>query len=134
MTFKGKRIAVTICEDIWNLGNSNPMYTICPMDLMMCEKPDFILNLSASPFDFEHAENRLDVIRANVLKYGIPMFYVNGFGAQTDIIFDGGSAVLSPDGKCFDELPFLNLHFKFIIWRKCKKAKSPENRIKQKFL
>jgi len=106
LTFKGKRIALTICEDIWNLGNQNPMYTICPMDEMINQKPDFILNLSASPFSYEHAENRLDVIRANVLKYKIPMFYVNCYGAQTDILFDGGSAVLSGDGCCFDEMPF----------------------------
>lgn len=112
VSFKGMRIAVTICEDIWNLGNSNPMYTICPMDVMMDEDPDFILNLSASPFDSEHAESRLDVIRANVLRYGIPMFYTNCYGAQTDIIFDGGSAVLSPDGECYEELPFFQHAFR----------------------
>ena len=48
LTFKGKRIALTICEDIWNLGNQNPMYTICPMDEMIIQKPDFILNLSVA--------------------------------------------------------------------------------------
>jgi NAD+ synthase (glutamine-hydrolysing) len=105
-TFKGKKIALTICEDIWNLGNQNPLYTICPLDEMIEQKPDFILNLSASPFSYEHADSRLDVIRANVLKYKIPMFYVNCYGAQTDILFDGGSAVLSPNGNCFDEMPF----------------------------
>lgn len=105
-TFKGKKIALTICEDIWNLGNQNPLYTICPLDEMIEQKPDFILNLSASPFSYEHADSRLDVIRANVLKYKIPMFYVNCYGAQTDILFDGGSAVLSPNGNCYDEMPF----------------------------
>lgn len=105
-TFKGKKIALTICEDIWNLGNQNPLYTICPLDEMIAQKPDFILNLSASPFSYEHADSRLDVIRANVLKYKIPMFYVNCYGAQTDILFDGGSAVLSPNGNCHDEMPF----------------------------
>lgn len=106
LLFRGKRIAITICEDIWNLGNQNPMYTICPLDEMIHENPDLILNLSSSPFSYEHAGSRLDVIRANVLKYKIPMFYVNCFGAQTELIFDGGSAVLSPDGSCHDELPF----------------------------
>lgn len=104
--FKNKRIAITICEDIWNLGNENPLYTICPMDVLIEEKPDFILNLSASPFDFEHASDRLGVIRANVQRYQIPLFYVNCFGGQTEIIFDGGSAVVSPGGSCFDEFPF----------------------------
>ncbi|HHS94986.1 MAG TPA: NAD+ synthase, partial [Phaeodactylibacter sp.] len=50
VAYKGKRIALTICEDIWNIGNENPLYTICPMDEMMPQKPDFIINLSASPF------------------------------------------------------------------------------------
>ncbi|HEX5625853.1 MAG TPA: NAD+ synthase [Saprospiraceae bacterium] len=104
--FKGKRIALTICEDIWNLGNENPMYTICPMDELMPQKPDLILNLSASPFSYEKASTRLDVIRANVLKYKLPMFYVNCVGAQTEILFDGGSAVLSADGLCYEEMPF----------------------------
>ena len=97
--FKGKKIAVTICEDIWNIGNENPLYTICPMDEMVGQKPDFILNLSASPFTYHHAEERLKVIKANVKRYGIPMFYVNHCGAQTEVIFDGGSVVMAPDSS-----------------------------------
>jgi NAD+ synthase (glutamine-hydrolysing) len=53
--FKGVRIALTVCEDLWNLGNENPLYTVCPMDLMMPEKPDLMINVSASPFDYDHA-------------------------------------------------------------------------------
>ncbi len=104
--FKGKKIALSICEDIWNVGNNNPLYTICPLDEMMEEKPDFILNLSASPFDYAHAADRIHVVRANVKRYGIPMFYANQVGGQTDIIFDGGSIVMSPDGQLFDEMPY----------------------------
>ncbi|MDQ3141254.1 MAG: NAD+ synthase [Bacteroidota bacterium] len=106
LEFKGKKIAFSICEDIWNLGNLNPMYTVCPLDLVMDQSPDFILNISASPFSYEHAMERIDVIRANVLKYKIPLFYVSCYGAQTDILFDGGSTVMSPDGTVFDEMPF----------------------------
>jgi NAD+ synthase (glutamine-hydrolysing) len=104
--FKGKKIALSICEDIWNVGNENPLYTICPLDEMMHERPDFVLNLSASPFDYAHAEARIHVVRANVLRYGIPLFYANCVGAQTDVIFDGGSLVVSPDGSVFDEMPY----------------------------
>lgn len=106
MAFKGKRIAVVICEDIWNLGNENPLYTICPLDEMMPEKPDFIVNISASPFDYAHADVRIHTVRANVRQYGIPMFYANMVGGQTDVIFDGGSLVVSPDGAVFDEMPY----------------------------
>ncbi|MEI6411729.1 MAG: nitrilase-related carbon-nitrogen hydrolase, partial [Bacteroidota bacterium] len=56
--FKGKKIALSVCEDIWNVGNENPLYTICPLDEMMPEQPDFILNISASPFDYTHASAR----------------------------------------------------------------------------
>jgi NAD+ synthase (glutamine-hydrolysing) len=104
--YKGKRIALTICEDIWNVGNENPLYRICPLDELQAQQPDFILNLSASPFSFEHAGNRIHVVQANVARYGLPMFYVNHVGSQTEIIFDGGSLVVSPNGKVFDELPY----------------------------
>jgi NAD+ synthase (glutamine-hydrolysing) len=106
ITFKGKKIALSICEDIWNVGNENPLYTVCPLDEMMWERPDFILNLSASPFNYAHAKARIHTVRVNVLQYRIPMFYTNGVGAQTDIIFDGGSLVMSPDGNVFDEMPY----------------------------
>ncbi len=104
--FKGRRIALSVCEDIWNVGNENPLYTICPLDEMQDQKPDFILNLSASPFNFEHADNRVNVLKANVARYHVPMFYVNHVGSQTELIFDGGSIVMSPNGNVFDEMPF----------------------------
>lgn len=104
--FKGKKIALSVCEDIWNVGNENPLYTICPLDEMMAEQPDLILNISASPFNYSHAALRIHTVRANVERYHIPMFYTNHVGAQTDIIFDGGSIVMSPDGRVFDEMPY----------------------------
>jgi len=104
--YKGKRIALSVCEDIWNLGNENPLYTVCPIDKMMPQKPDFILNLSASPFSYAQAEERIRIVKTNVKRYKVPMFYVNHVGAQTEIIFDGGSLVVSPNGKVYEELPY----------------------------
>jgi NAD+ synthase (glutamine-hydrolysing) len=98
ISFKGKKIAVTICEDIWNLGD-NPLYTICPMDKLMMQQPDFMINLSASPFDYTHDEDRKAVVKANVLKYGMPMFYCNAVGSQTEIVFDGTSLVFDKQGN-----------------------------------
>lgn len=111
--FKGKRIALSICEDLWNLGNENPLYTVVPMDEMMPQKPDLIVNLSASPFTYSHAEERIHVLRANVQRYGLPMVYCNQVGSQTDIIFDGGSIVISPDGNVYEEMPY---------WEECVKT------------
>src|SRR5439155_8893953 len=65
MEFKGKKLAVTICEDIWNLGD-NPLYRICPMDILMKQSPDVMINLSASPFDYNHDEDRKATIKSNV--------------------------------------------------------------------
>ena len=104
--FKGKRIALTICEDIWNVGNENPLYTVCPMDELKHQGPDFMINVSASPFAYDHGDERIHVIRANVERYQVPVFYVNPVGAQTELIFEGGSIVMSPDGQVFDEMPY----------------------------
>lgn len=104
--YKGKKIALTVCEDIWNVGNENPLYKVCPLDELQAQSPDFVLNLSASPFSYEHAAERIHVLKANIERYGKPMFYVNHVGAQTEIIFDGGSIVMSPDGNVYDELPY----------------------------
>lgn len=96
--YKGRKLAVTICEDIWNLGD-NPLYTNCPMDMLIQQGPDVMLNLSASPFDYTHDEDRRAAVKANVLKYKIPMFYCTAAGSQTEIVFDGNSLVFDKDAN-----------------------------------
>lgn len=103
--FKGKRIALTICEDIWNLGN-NPLYKICPMDKLMEQRPDIMINISASPFDYLHAEGRMSMVKQNVAKYKLPMVYCNTVGSQTEIVFDGGSVVMDAHQNLVAELPY----------------------------
>lgn len=95
---KGRKIAVTICEDIWNMGN-HPLYNYCPMDKLMSEEPDLMINLSASPFDYTHDEDRLSIVKANALKYKLPVFYCNTVGSQTEIVFDGTSMVMDANGN-----------------------------------
>lgn len=104
--YKGNKIALTICEDLWNLGQENPLYTICPMDELMPQLPDFMINIAASPFSYKQSTARIKVLRANTNRYKIPLFYVNQCGAQTEILFDGGSIAMSPDGTIFEELPY----------------------------
>jgi NAD+ synthase (glutamine-hydrolysing) len=104
MRFKGKKLAVTICEDIWNLGD-NPMYRICPMDELMKQKPDVMINLSASPFDYTHDEDRKATIKSNVVKYKLPLFYCNAVGSQTEIVFDGASLVFDKHANLCGQLP-----------------------------
>lgn len=107
-TLKGKKIAITICRSIWNIGNENPLYTVCPMDEMASQQPDLIINISASPFSYTQAGTRTTVVKANALRYGLPVLYCNQVGAQTELLFDGGSLVVDGQGSVLDEMPYFN--------------------------
>ncbi|RZJ81761.1 MAG: NAD+ synthase [Flavobacterium sp.] len=103
--FKGKRIALTICEDLWNI-NDNPLYVSCPMDELIKQSPDLMINIAASPFNYRHDEDRIQVLSDNAKKYQLPLFYVNQVGAQTEIIFDGGSLVFDETGEVKAEMKY----------------------------
>src|SRR5688500_6893068 len=105
MSFKGKKLAVTICEDIWNLGD-NPLYRITPMEVLIKQQPDVMLNLSASPYNYAADVVRRSIITAHVQKYKIPMLYCNTVGAQTEIVFDGGSLVADVNGSLVREMKY----------------------------
>ncbi len=103
--FKGHKIALTICEDLWNLGD-NPLYKTCPMDELMKEEPDLMINIAASPFAYNHDEERIFILSQNSRKYNLPLFYVNHVGAQTELIFDGGSLVFDRAGDLVSEFDY----------------------------
>lgn len=105
INFKGKKIALTICEDIWDVER-NRLYTINPMEELKVYNPDIMINIAASPFNYQQAEKREEVLRRNTLKYNLPLFYINHVGAQTELLFDGGSVVMAPDGKVVDVLNY----------------------------
>jgi NAD+ synthase (glutamine-hydrolysing) len=65
-----------------------------------------MINISASPFDFSHDEDRKEVVRLNVLKYKMPLIYCNAVGAQTEIVFDGGSMVFNSDASLFKQMNY----------------------------
>ncbi|MGZ3952335.1 MAG: NAD+ synthase, partial [Flavisolibacter sp.] len=103
--FKGKKLAVTICEDIWNLGD-NPLYRVTPMEMLIKEKPDVMLNISASPYNYAADVVRRSIMEAHTLKYGLPMLYCNAVGSQTEIVFDGGSLVYDANGNMVKEMKY----------------------------
>jgi len=103
--FKNRKIALTICEDLWNVQD-NPLYTINPMDELAELNPDMIINIAASPFNYHQIEVRNEVLKRNAEKYKLPLFYVNHVGAQTELIFDGGSLVMNNKGQVVDELSY----------------------------
>ncbi|HEY1010486.1 MAG TPA: NAD+ synthase [Daejeonella sp.] len=109
--FMGYKIALTVCEDLWNI-NDNPMYVACPMDELISQRPDLMINIAASPFAYNHDEERVQILGDNCRKYKLPLFYVNHIGAQTEIIFDGGSLVFDEEGSLLDEMPYFQEELK----------------------
>jgi len=109
--FKNKKLAITICEDLWNIGN-NPLYKINPMDELYKLNPDIMINIAASPFDYDQAKTRKEILLANVKKYKLPLFYVNHVGAQTELLFDGGSLAMNANGDIIDELKYFEEDFR----------------------
>ena len=111
--FKGKKWALTVCEDLWNIGNEG-LYHISPMDALYAHKPDYIINIAASPFDYTQQQKRFEILRANVLKYKLPLIYVNQVGAHTSLIFDGGSMVFDKKARIVECCDYFNEDFKII--------------------
>ncbi|MFM2285075.1 MAG: hypothetical protein RLZZ543_572 [Bacteroidota bacterium] len=103
--YMGKRIALTICEDLWDI-EEDKMYGRWPMEELHTQHPDVIINIAASPFSYKHAESRKRVLHQSAKKYRIPVFYVNHAGAQTELVFDGGSMVLNREGNIVCELNY----------------------------
>ncbi len=105
ITINNTRIAITICEDIWN-QTDQPMYSVQPMDILSKQKPDILINIAASPFDYTHDKQRVEVLKRNALKYNLPVYYVNYSGSQTELIFDGGSLAMNRKGELLKRLEF----------------------------
>ena len=110
--FKGKKIALTICEDLWdeqpfdNKFEKSRLYTISPMEELSGLKPDLIINIAASPFSYTKTETRESIFRRKAKKHGLPVISVNQIGANTELIFDGASVIVRPDGEIYKKLPF----------------------------
>ena len=111
--FKGKKLAITICEDIWNMGD-NPLYRVTPMEKLMPFNPDVMINLSASPYNYAQDVVRNSLVKAHTLKYNLPMLYCNTIGSQTEIVFDGGSLVYDINGNKVKELNYFEEDFAIV--------------------
>lgn len=103
LEFKGLRIAISICEDLWY--DKVMSYKDDPIQKLKDLSPDFMINISASPFDINKMGERFDLVKSAALKMNIPIFYVNQVGGNTDILFDGGSMVVDKTGALCDFAP-----------------------------
>ena len=88
----GKKIAVSICEDIWN-SNGN-QHSENPITEIAKEKLDLLINLSASPWHVDKKMQRSSILQEVVQKINCPLVYVNSVGGNDELIFDGSSVVL----------------------------------------
>ncbi len=123
--YKGKKLAITICEDLWNVQD-NPLYTINPMDELMNQNPDLMINIAASPFNYHQTKIRKEVLRKNAIEYNMPLYYVNHVGAQTELLFDGGSLVMDSDGSIVDELNYFEEDFRVFDHEQVVSGKMPD--------
>ena len=118
--FNGKKIAVTICEDLWfnqpvlSAFGRELLYSQCPMDEYSKQNPDLVINLSASPFSYNQKKLRQEILLDNAKKYSIPIIYVNQIGAQTELIFDGGSLFIDRNGNIIEEMAYFKPDFSMI--------------------
>jgi NAD+ synthase (glutamine-hydrolysing) len=102
--FKDENIAITICEDLWNLGEDK-LYPITPMDELMKHQPTLMINLSASPYNYTKSEIRRERMEENAKHYQLPLVYANQVGANTEVLFDGKSLIIDKTGKILFQLP-----------------------------
>jgi NAD+ synthase (glutamine-hydrolysing) len=115
---KGHKVAITICEDLWyeqpevDGMEKDRLYTVNPMQELSLLKPELVINLSASPFSYTHDKVREEIIAGNARKYKIPILYVNQTGANTELIFDGGSLVINSGGAVIDRMALFQEDFR----------------------
>lgn len=95
-TLRGRRLGITLCEDIWHAG---------PARAAREAGAELLLNLNASPFHQGKQAERMASVGARVRETGLPVLYVNLVGGQDELVFDGGSFAMNADGAIAAELP-----------------------------
>lgn len=99
--FCGKRMALTICEDAWNDKHfwSKRLYGVDPVETLVRNGGNFVLNISASPFWMGKRELRRDMLASIARTYNVPVAMVNQVGGFDSLVFDGSSLVLDAKGE-----------------------------------
>jgi len=99
--FKGKRLGLTICEEIWNDSEDaeRALYERNPVAELAKQNVNAILNISASPYDLNKLKQRESIITSIASRYKIPIVYVNQIGGNDDLLFDGSSFAVDGEGN-----------------------------------
>ncbi|RLB56197.1 MAG: NAD+ synthase [Deltaproteobacteria bacterium] len=95
----GRRLAVTICEDIWPGPGRRPLYHRDPLEQLAGQQPELLVNLSASPFELGKSRQRLQLLADQARRLGVPAVLVNQVGGNDELLFDGRSLAVSGTGK-----------------------------------
>jgi NAD+ synthetase len=111
IVFKGVRLGVTVCEEVWNDAGFWPrrLYPHDPVVDLAAAGVDLFVNISSSPFTTGKAALRREMIRQQAIKHRRAFLYVNQVGGNDELIFDGHSLAFAPNGdllaraKDFDE-------------------------------
>ena len=95
----GRKIGVIICEDLWDpAALGEVLYESDPVLHLREQGAESIIIMSASPFQLGKSSLREEMIRRQVERTGLPIVYVNQVGGNDELVFDGGSMVMSADG------------------------------------
>jgi NAD+ synthetase len=103
VTVADTRVGILICEDSWNDPEffTSRLYRIDPVQRVVEQGVDVVVNLSASPWAAGKERFRYDMIHASAKRHGVPMIYVNQVGGNVGLQFDGASFAVKPDGAAF---------------------------------
>lgn len=105
----GKKVAITICEDIWHYGSEEgqgPQYPRDPLYPLQTLKPDLLINVSASPYHLGRISERLALCRKVAHYIHAPVVLCNQVGANDGLLFDGSSLMINAKGQCLAQGPF----------------------------
>jgi NAD+ synthase (glutamine-hydrolysing) len=106
LNFRGRRVGVTICEDIWTERYlPRPLYDIDPLRALVDQEAEIILNVSASPFSLRKPAVRREMISGLAGTYQRPIFYCNSVGGNDQLVFDGNSIAVNARGELIAQLP-----------------------------
>jgi NAD+ synthetase len=106
---QGLRVAVTVCEDIWNVGDIAglplPLYDVNPVEELAARGMDLLVNISASPYTMGKPALRTDILKWVSARYNVPIAYCNQAGGNDDLLFDGSSMVVDRRGRLVRAAP-----------------------------
>lgn len=104
--FKGVKLGVTVCEDIWNDKDywNRQRYDVDPVEELVRQGAELIINLSASPYHYGKHALRTDMLCKVAAKHRVGIIYVNQVGGNDHLIFDGSSVVITRGGTICLEL------------------------------